>query len=432
MPITRKTALLNSIAGGESANITPITREEQYLSYIAGESNSYPSEPITREEMYLDKIAKSGVSGGGSGINVQSLNVTENGTYRAPSGVAYSPIFVDVETEEIPTQEKTVEITENGTTEIKADEGYLLSKATVNVNVASSGGGENKLAKLVDRSITEVTAEDLQGAVRIGAYAFYKNTAIKNITLPNGLIDINESAFEGCTGLKSITIPDDTQKIYNKAFTSCSNLKEIHIGSFENWNKITFDYSSANPISVVKSLYIGGELLTNLVIPNTITNIAKFTLYMCQSLKSLTIPEGVTEIGEKAFAYSNIEGELIIPNSVNKIYTGAFESCKYITSLIIGNGLTSIPSDAFRDCSAVTDITIGESVTSISSNAFYGCKATQRVKILATTPPTIQSNTFYNVPSTCIYEVPAASVETYKAATNWSKYASQIVASEEF
>ena len=68
--ITRKESLLKSIADGTSSSLKPITREEQYLAYIAGESNSFPTNPITREEAFLDKIAKRGGGGGGSTINV--------------------------------------------------------------------------------------------------------------------------------------------------------------------------------------------------------------------------------------------------------------------------------------------------------------------------------------------------------------------------
>ena len=76
------------IMSGE--NLTPITRKEMFLAKAAGQDVETPT-PITREEMFLSKI-----SGGGASINVQPLNATENGTYTAPSGVAYSPVSVNV------------------------------------------------------------------------------------------------------------------------------------------------------------------------------------------------------------------------------------------------------------------------------------------------------------------------------------------------
>lgn len=115
--ITRNESLLKSIADGTSSSLKPITREEQYLAYIAGETNSFPLEPITREEAFLDKIAKSGV-GGGSSINVQPLIVTENGTWDAPEGQAYDPVTVDVKAVTEP-----ITITENGV--------YPVPKGTV-------------------------------------------------------------------------------------------------------------------------------------------------------------------------------------------------------------------------------------------------------------------------------------------------------------
>lgn len=46
----------------------PLTREEQYLSAIAGvtPSSNIPEKPLTRIEAYLDEIVKNGGGGGGS------------------------------------------------------------------------------------------------------------------------------------------------------------------------------------------------------------------------------------------------------------------------------------------------------------------------------------------------------------------------------
>lgn len=95
--ITREEQLLQSISDGTSSGLSPITREEQYLSFIAGETIGYPQQPITRKEQFLEKIAQGGISGGGASVNVQPLNVSKNGTYSAPSGMAYSPVKVNVE-----------------------------------------------------------------------------------------------------------------------------------------------------------------------------------------------------------------------------------------------------------------------------------------------------------------------------------------------
>lgn len=60
------------------ANIPdPITRKEQYYSYMAGES-SYLPEPITREERYLYYLCINGQGGGGTGGGTTNYNDLTN------------------------------------------------------------------------------------------------------------------------------------------------------------------------------------------------------------------------------------------------------------------------------------------------------------------------------------------------------------------
>lgn len=89
-PITREETFL-AAAGGQSVTLPePLTREELFLAKAAGESVE-PPEPITRKEMFLDAIQ----GGGGGGVTVEALTVTENGRY-AEEGKAYNPVLVDV------------------------------------------------------------------------------------------------------------------------------------------------------------------------------------------------------------------------------------------------------------------------------------------------------------------------------------------------
>lgn len=77
-------------------------------------------------------LARAIGGGGGGGISVESLSVTENGTYTAPSGKAYSPVTVDVQPELEP-----LSVTENGTyTPETGVDGF----SSVSVNVSGGGG----------------------------------------------------------------------------------------------------------------------------------------------------------------------------------------------------------------------------------------------------------------------------------------------------
>lgn len=126
-PITREEQYLSRIASGSGVlPAAPITRQEQYLERIATGSGTLPAFPITREEMYLDYIA----THPSGDVIVEALSVTDNGTYTAPSGKAYSPVTVNVPTDEPVLIALNTEI--NGTfTPPEGVDGY--DEVTVNV-----------------------------------------------------------------------------------------------------------------------------------------------------------------------------------------------------------------------------------------------------------------------------------------------------------
>lgn len=135
------------------------------------------------------------------------------------------------------------------------------------------------------------------------------------------------------------------------------------------------------------------------------TAIGKYTFYHYESLISVNIPESVTLIGERSF-----------------------DSCIALTSINIPNSVTTINSYAFRYCSALISATIGNGITSIGDNVFYYCTSITSLTVKAATPPSLGVGTIMNAPESFTIYVPASSVDAYKAATNWSTYASIIQA----
>lgn len=123
------------------------------------------------------------------------------------------------------------------------------------------------------------------------------------------------------------------------------------------------------------------------------------------TLQTLKLPQGVTGIGDKSFT--------------------AFTALK---SVVLPDGLTSIESYAFLYCSALTSITLPASLTSIGYRAFRYCESLKTVTCLAATPPGLGTEAFGNCDALTAIQVPAASVDDYKAAQYWNYYADKIVA----
>ena len=231
----------------------------------------------------------------------------------------------------------------------------ILSKADKTVEVTS---GPNKYT----------------GAVTISESVTSRGTTYS-------VTSIASYAFRNCTGLTSVEIPNSVTCIGSYAFDGCSGFKEVYIKDLTAWCKIDFGNSSANPLYYAGNLYLNGELLTALVIPDSFTSIGSNTFSGCSGLTSVEIPNSVTSIGSSAFNLCTGLTSVEIPNSVTSIGERAFFGCKGLTSVVIGNSVTSIGSDAFYNCSGLTSIEIPNSVTCIGSYAFAGCSGLKEVYI---------------------------------------------------
>lgn len=75
--------------------------------------------------------------------------------------------------------------------------------------------------------VSHVVHEDTKYICGIG---FEGVNTLESITLPEGLLVIDNGAFQLCSELRSITIPDSVTTIYGSAFSTCKNLREVTLG----------------------------------------------------------------------------------------------------------------------------------------------------------------------------------------------------------
>ena len=79
----------------------------------------------------------------------------------------------------------------------------------------------------VDGSLTEITADMLDGVTNIRSYAFYNYSALISVTIPNSVTSIGISDFNSCSALASVTIPSSITSIANYAFNGCRVLASV-------------------------------------------------------------------------------------------------------------------------------------------------------------------------------------------------------------
>ena len=296
------------------------------------------------------------------------------------------------------------------------------------------------------------------GITSVGSNAFYDCNKLKSITIPDGVETIDESAFYNCDGLTSIIIPNSVDSISYMAFSSCTYLKSITIGNginyigasafngcskitsvnisdIANWCNITFYSVDSNPLCYAPNLYLNGELISNLIIPDGVTSIGDYAFRNCASLTSVVIPSSVDSIGSKAFNQCNNLAEIYYIGTIsqwNQIDIGSdndsltnatiyynyspesesgsdfiFDSTTgTITGLTVkgqkatdleipaqidGVDVVSIGRSAFSNCISLKSIIIPDSVTSIGDEAFRYCTGLTSVTI----PDSVTSIGYY-------------------------------------
>jgi hypothetical protein len=160
-----------------------------------------------------------------------------------------------------------------------------------------------------------------------------------------------------------------------------------------------------------------------------VTSIGGSAFYGCYSLASIVIPDSVTSIGGNAFSECRSLASIVISDSVTSIGSNAFYNCYSLASIVIPDSVTSIGGSAFSECYSLASIVIPDSVTSIGSSAFSECCGIHYYDFTKHTavPALASSNAFKSISADCEIRVPAALVDEWKAATNWSAHADKIV-----
>ena len=215
-------------------------------------------------------------------------------------------------------------------------------------------------------SVYDFTGDIGHGAIRYHAVEYYFNST----TVP-------DFAFNKVTHIVDATISGDCTDIGSGAFWLCGMM-----GS-DDWNG-----------------YPGVTLSPHI----NLTNSDVFA--NCSNLKTFEVPTATT----------------VIPSGLCYV-------CSGLTSLTIHSGVTEIDDIAFQQAVRLTTLTLPASITKIGRYSFGLCTGLTSVTLLSDTPPEI----FTGVDSpfahtTCVFYVPAGSVEAYKTDSGWSVYANRIQA----
>lgn len=262
-----------------------------------------------------------------------------------------------------------------------------------------------------------------EGDKSIGYMAFYDCDNLTSVSFGAGVANIGQYAFYSCDNLRNLVIGDRISVTSYYTFSGCVNLSEIHVSSIETWLNSTFyDYydSYPNRVSSKTNLYIDGELVTDVVIPSSVTSIRPFAFSQMSGITSVTIPEGVTSLANNAFFNCSGLTEVTMSKGLKTISSEAFYGCNRLASVIIPDGVTTIGANAFAQCDSLRSITLPSTLSNCAAGAFSGSGLTE-VTCPAFFPPVTGGDLIGA--NNCTLYVPEWTLNRYKLANNWNLFA---------
>ena len=239
-------------------------------------------------------------------------------------------------------------------------------------------------------------------------------TAITTITLPKSITLIPEGLLANCSSLESITIGNKISTVEKSAFDNCTSLNALYISDLEAWCRIDFEDYTRNPLYYANVLYFNEAKVTELVIPESvteiknnaffgcvsienvvfhskITSIGDYAFSACSSLLSPKFTDSITEIGVSAFSACDSITEIVLPEGIVSIGAYAFNNCSSLEKVTVNASISELPEYIFRDCSKITEIFLPSSITSVGKSAFERCDGIKHAVVPAPVLPHITS-----------------------------------------
>ncbi len=210
-----------------------------------------------------------------------------------------------------------------------------------------------------------------------------------SVTIPNTLTWLPLWAIEHCDALTTVNIPASVTRIDGSPCYSCLHLKSITVDpqnpAFCSVDGVLYDkkltrlvqYPCARP----------GELR----IPDGVTAIDIYSIYGSVGLSSVTIPSSLTSLtGFSApwgglFSSCSALTNVVIPDSITNIGAYAFNNCKQLANIALPKSIVSIGHNAFQG-TALISVSIPQNVTRLEGDAFERCPKFQTIAVDALNP----------------------------------------------
>ncbi len=214
-------------------------------------------------------------------------------------------------------------------------------------------------------------------------YGMFRNTGIKQVTLPKSLVNPTTRMYQNCLSLQKVDISSD---ISDSMFEGCSLLEDVQItnycgsigkSAFENCTTVKSVLIPSSVISIGQYAFKNCTSLNELTISNGVRTIRCDAFYNCTGLESVIIPSSVTEVEVGSSSYGGTFGncsnlkDIKFMGELSLLSSNFARNCSKLSNVILPLGLTFVPWQGFYNCTSLKSIYFPETVTSIGGNAFW-------------------------------------------------------------
>ena len=227
-----------------------------------------------------------------------------------------------------------------------------------------------------------------KGITSVGGFRYC--FTLQEVSLPEGLISLDEFAFMDCQKLQEIRLPKSLKTLGRGTFAGCHALPEIELpedletvgeGALMNCLSLTSVVIPASVTEMGDRPFSGDWALKTVEIKGNVPRLSNSSFRECDALQEVLITGSVGTIGDDAFMDLDSLERVQIASGLKTIGRRAFWLCDNLTTVSLPDGVTSIGEEAFKECSSLTTINLPNSITTIGANAFNGTKLTGPLNI---------------------------------------------------
>ena len=276
------------------------------------------------------------------------------------------------------------------------------------------------------RSLTSLVFNEK--LVGIGSWAFSDCSSLSVINLPLSLQSLGDQVFRS-TPIRKVIIPDNVVNLDSNPFTGCTMLEEIES-----------KYSTLDKRCLIKDgklLSFASKGVSKYSFSSEVKEVGDRVFSGLSEIEELSFLIDTHTFGDQAFSSCSSLKTVTLENQgagVTQLGSMLFQGCTSLDSFDISkaNKLFELPHRLFYGCNSLIEFTIPESVEAIKPQAFIFCSYLTSINCLPIEPPVLHStysnqpDVFYGTPNKMKVYVLNDSVENYKNAYTWLKYANRI------